>query len=40
MIDGKLPISSDFLSPHFKTPYHIFKDIATSGELKEILEEI
>lgn len=40
IISGKLPVTADFLTKEYKTPFSILALVGTSEELKEILGEI
>ncbi len=40
IIEGKLSVTSDFMSEDYKNPFNIFKLVQTSAELKDLLNEM
>ncbi len=40
IIEGKLPVTSDFLSDDYKSPFNIFNHVHSSIELRELLNEM
>ena len=40
IIEGKLGVTSDFISEDYKNPFNIFKLVQTSAELKELKNDM